>query len=140
MFWRKILFLAAWYVAGNIVGWMYGKHRKKTKKSSTSPSWDIKNTAHEFIQTQKAFLKDIENKYIPEDKREMFEQKKAAFLNQAEKYMKKWETLFWEIKENKTVQQSSKKAKNVFHDVSEKWRVAVAKARDKMKKEEENKF
>lgn len=113
MFGRKILFLAAWYVAGNIVWGVYGKYKKNTKKSSVwNKRWDVKQTAQNFIETQKAFLLDLEEKYIPEDKKKIFQEKKSAFLSAAESYMKKWEKFISEFTEKDNIQAASSEEKD----------------------------
>lgn len=133
------MFLAAWYVAGNVVASMYGSSKKRKKKSAGSKE-EVKLIVEGFLDTHKNFISDVEKKYIPKDKREVFEEKKNAFLTAAQKYMKKGEEMIQDIKENEAVKSSTKKAGKTMTALSEKGRVAVAKTAQKMKKTDENEF
>lgn len=101
MFWRKIIFLAAWYVAGNVVASVYGKN-KKTVKNVTSKE-DIRSMIDNFLNTQKNFISDVEEKYVSEGNREKIAEKKAEFKVYAEKYQKQGKQLFEELQKNKEV-------------------------------------
>lgn len=138
MFGRKILFLAAGYFAGNVVASMYGNKSKKAKKLQSKE--DAKMMVENFIETQKNFIADVEKKYISDENREVLAEKKKNFLSFAEKYIKQWEKLLEEMKKNENVQSGAKKAKSYANKASEKGRELIAKAGEKMKKEDETKF
>ena len=75
MFWRKVLFLAAGYVAGNVVASMYGKNKKTVKNVKSKE--DIRSMVDNFLDTQKNFISDVEQKYVSEGNREKIAEKKA---------------------------------------------------------------
>lgn len=96
MFGRKILFLTAWYVAGNIVSSLY----KSPKKWNKVPKkiWD---TFTEFMQTQQNFLHDIEENYLNENQKKKFSEKKKVFLENSEKYIQEWKNFIKELQNTK---------------------------------------
>ncbi len=81
---RKVLFLAAGYVAGNVVSSLYTRKKwkdfqkdiEKAKKEGTEAEVFVKG----FLDTQKNFLMDIES-MIPAEKKKLFEEKKQEVAN-----------------------------------------------------------
>jgi len=86
MFGKKILFLAAGYVAGNMVASVYSSKKKRLKKAQGKE--DIKLIVEGFLDTQKNFLADMEKKYLSEENQEKLSQKKSDFKKFSEKYLK----------------------------------------------------
>jgi hypothetical protein len=118
MFGKKILLLAAWYVAGNVVASVYSWGKKKAKK--TQGKEDIKLMVENFISTQKNFVSDIEEKYVSEENREKLSEKKKQFLKHSEKYIKEWEKLLAEVSKNETVQAGKSKAEGFLWNIISK--------------------
>jgi len=104
MFPRKILFLAAWYAAWNVIGNLYSN---KNNKKNTNP----KKILDDFVLTHKNFLEDIELNYIPDDKKDMYFKKKQEFLWEAEKYIQQWEKIFQDFTSSEKFQSWKNKAK-----------------------------
>lgn len=71
MFWRKILFLAAGYVAWNMIASVYSEKKKK------------KNWAHVkgFFQTQQNLIEDLENKYLSKEGKKSINNVKKNLVN-----------------------------------------------------------
>lgn len=107
MFWRKIFFLAAGYVAGNVVNSLYNTKKKLALK--TQKKEDMKLMVDSFVDTQKNFISDLEEKYIPKKHKIAFEQKKKEFLDLAKKYSKKGKELLAEIGEDERVSEGKDK-------------------------------
>lgn len=128
MFGRKILFLAAGYVAGNMVASVYSWGKKKAKKTQWKE--DIKLMAENFLNTQKSFIADIEKKYISEENKEKLTEKKKQFLKQSEKYIKQWEKLLAEVSKNETVQAGKSKAGWLLWNVMSKGKELLAEMKD----------
>lgn len=124
MFWKKILFLAAWYVAGNVVSSVYSSQKKKAKKTQWKE--DVKMMAQNFLDTQKNFIADIESKYLTEDNKQKLSEKKKEFLKHAEKYTKEGQKLLEEIGKNEKIIAGKKKAWNVSEDLFVKWKAFLA--------------
>lgn len=101
MFGRKILFLAAWYVAGNVVSSVYSGGKKKAIKNQKPQ--DVKLMIENFLDTQKSFISDIEQKYLSDESREKFSEKKKQFALASEKYIKQWEKLLNEVSKNEKI-------------------------------------
>jgi len=96
MFGRKIAILAAGYLAWNVVASVYWSGKKWKKPSSKK---DIKKMAHDFMTTQKNFMKDVEEKYVSDEHKETFKAKKAEFLKMAQSYKDSWESLLSQAQE-----------------------------------------
>lgn len=112
MFGRKILFLAAWYVAWNVVSSIYNWNKRKVQKDQQKQ--DVKLMVENFLETQKNFVSDIEKKYLSEENREALGKKKKQFLEHSEKYIKQGEKLLSEINKNEQVQAGKGKISKVF--------------------------
>lgn len=108
MFGRKILFLAAWYVAGNVVSSVYSNSKKKTQK--TQSKQDIKMMLENFLQTQKNMFSDIEEKYVSDENKEKLAEKKKQFSQYSKKYLEQWEQLLQEIKNSKEISKETTKS------------------------------
>ncbi len=132
MFWKKILFLAAWYLAGNVVASVYSSKKKRTKKRKWKE--DVKALFENFLETQKNFISDVEKKYLSEETQEKFSEKKKDFLKHAKKYTQQGKKILEELQQNKQVIEGKKKAKGLVSTLNEKWRKAVATAEEKLKK------
>lgn len=132
------MFLAAWYVAGNVVASLYSGNKKRAKKAQGKQ--DVKMMVENFLATQKNFIADIEDKYLTDESKEKLAEKKKDFVKFSEKYIKQGEKLLWEIQKNEKVISGKKKAKNIASDLNEKGRAAIAKAGEKLKKNDENEF
>jgi len=113
MFWRKILFLAAGYVAGNVVASVYGTTKKKTK----SKQWkeDLKLMIENFLDTQKNMVSDIEKKYISDENKKKLEEKKEQFSKYSQQYIKQGEKLLEEISKSEKFLEGKKKANWVLN-------------------------
>jgi len=89
MFGRKILFLAAGYIAGNVVSSLYstkkGKDFKASIKKAQKDGGEKKVFLSNFFDTQKNLFKDLEN-LIPKKHKKLFESKKKEAI-------KIWNTL-----------------------------------------------
>jgi len=109
MFGRKIAILAAGYLAWNVVASMYWKWKKQKTVSSKR---DAKKIAEDFLDTQKNFIKDIEDKYISDENKEKLSSKKAEFMKVADSYKKKWEKLI--VEAQKTKNNGKDKASNII--------------------------
>ena len=62
-----------------------------------------------FVDTQKNFLSDLEDKYIPKQHKSAFEEKKKEFLSLAKKYTQKGKELLAEISEDERVSEGKDK-------------------------------
>ncbi|MCH8518272.1 hypothetical protein LAT59_00705 [Candidatus Gracilibacteria bacterium] len=95
MFGKKILFLTAGYVAGSIVGSLYrGKKKMPTQMKSKD---DAQKLAENFLEIQKNFINDIDNKLFSGAGKEKAGEAKEKFQVYAEKYLKEGEKLLNEI-------------------------------------------
>ena len=119
MFGRKILFLAAWYVAGNVVSTVYNSSKKTTKNKNIKT--DPKSLAEKFITTQKNFIADMEDRYVSDDNKEKLLEKKRQFLLAWEKYLEQWEKILAEITSNETYA----KSRNRLSDFVSSWMSVV---------------
>lgn len=113
MFGRKILFLAAWYVAGNVVSSVYNGSKKtgKSIKAKTDP----KSLAEKFITTQKNFISDMEKRYVTDENKAKLGDKKKQFAEASEKYLQQWEKILSDMTSSETYTNS----KNSFFDFVE---------------------
>lgn len=138
MFWRKIIFLAAGYIAWNVVASIYSGSRKKAKKAQSGQ--DVKMMVENFLDTQKNFIADMEDRYLSDESKAKLADKKQEFKKFSEKYIKEGEKLLAEVKKNENVVKWRKKVKDLASDLQSKGRAAIAKAGEKLKKENENEF
>ncbi|GEM_PF-1147461 len=83
MFGRKILFLAAGYVAGNVVSSLYadkkGKELQSEMKKAKKVGKDKELLLSGFMDTQKNFFKSLESMIPKEHKKTYSLKKKEAF-------------------------------------------------------------
>jgi len=78
---------------------MYGKNKKTVKNVKSKE--DIRSMVDNFLDTQKNFISDVEQKYVSEGNREKIAEKKAEFKKYAEKYQKQGKELIDELQKNK---------------------------------------
>ena len=135
MFGRKILFLAAGYVAGNMVASVYSGWKKKAKKSQSQQ--DIKLMVENFLDTQKNFISDIEKKYVSEENQEKLSEKKKQFLTHSQKYIKQWEKLLAEVSKNESITAGKNKASGIISNMLKKWKQFISEIQTKSKNENE---
>jgi len=90
MFWRKIVFLAAWYLAGNVVASVY-KNGKKSKKALR-----IEDIFSDISSRHSSLFSSLENSYLNlAQKKKLRSYKKhfssfwKNFLLDAKPYLKK---------------------------------------------------
>lgn len=119
MFGRKILFLAAWYVAGNVVSTVYNGSKKSWKNAKIKT--DPKSLADKFLTTQKNFISDMEKRYVSDENKEKLAEKKRQFLEASEKYLEQWEKILSEMSTNETYS----KSKNKFFDIVGTWYAVI---------------
>ncbi len=131
MFWRKIFFLAAWYIAGNVVNSLYSTKRKRALKSQKQE--DMKLMVDDFVDTQKNLITDLENKYIPKEHTSTYDKKKKEFLDLAKKYTQKGKELLWEITEDERVNDGIASAKKTVSKAKTDGKKAASKAIKKWK-------
>jgi len=115
MFWRKILFLAAWYVAGNLISSVY--NGSKVTWKSAKVKTDPKSLVDKFITTQKNFIADMEKRYVSDENKEKLEEKKKQFLEASEKYIEQGRKVLTEVQENEVYS----KSKNKLSELIETW-------------------
>lgn len=102
MFGRKIFFLAAGYVAGNVVSSFFSNKKgkelqsdvKKAKQEGTEKEVVISN----FLETQKNLFHSIES-LIPKEYKKTFEAKKQEALSMWDTLKKQWEHTLIQVKE-----------------------------------------
>lgn len=128
MFWRKILFLVAGYVAGNVVNTLYNSQKKRAIKFQKKE--DMKLMIDSFVDTQKSFFSDMEKKYVPAEHKSSFEKKKKEFFKITKDLSKKGKELFQEVMDDERVQKTTKKVKSI----SKEWKLIARKMKDISKK------
>lgn len=138
MFGRKILFLAAWYVAGNVVASIYNGNKKPGRKSQSKK--DAMALVDSFIDTHKNFISWVEKKYLSKETQKKLAGKKKGIAKIAKKYIQEGKKVFEDIQKNQTVASWTAKAKKAANDLNNKWRVVLAKAWEKLKKNNEDQF
>jgi len=108
----------------------------------------MKMMVENFLQTQKNMISDIEKKYVSDENKEKLAEKKKQFTEYSQKYLKQWEKLLQEIKNNEKLEQGKQQASNTawsilwflkksfsqVADVSEKTSDSLAKAEKKVEK------
>lgn len=137
MFGKKILFLAAGYVAGNMVASVYSWGKKKAKKVQWKQ--DIKLMVENFISTQKNFMSDIEKKYVSEENQEKLSEKKKQFLVHSEKYIKQGEKLLAEVSKNETLQAGKTKSGWFIANIMTKGKELISELKEGSKTESKKK-
>jgi len=125
MFGRKILFLAAWYVAGNVVSSLYTSKKgkdlqaemKRARKKWTESEVFISN----IIETQKNLFGDVA-KYIPKEHQKIFYWKKKEFLWVLNSLQKYWDRFLQNLQEqwSDSVTSAAKKVWWVAQKVAKK--------------------
>ena len=138
MFGRKIMFLAAGYVAGNVVASVYSSGKKRRKKQTWNTG-DVKLIVEGFLDTQKNFIADMEKKCLSDENQKKFNKKKKELLKQAEKYTKEWQKLLEEIGKSEAVATGKEKASWVFSNLLSKWQDFLTNMRKEVEKEEKTK-
>lgn len=131
MFWKKLLFLTAWYVAWNIVASLYkGKKKTPTKLKNKQ---DAKDIAEHFLETQRNFIADVEKRFLSENSREKLDETKETFHKYANEYLKEGEKLLAELQVNEKYQETKSKTLSFFENLKSKAQALYEQAR----KEEE---
>lgn len=115
MFWKKIFFLTAWYVAWSIVGSLYKWKKKILSWSKKAPS--VKELSENFIEIQKNFISDIEKKFLSSEAKEKLAERKESFQNYAQDYLRQWEKLLKDIQANELYQDTQKKWLSFFQNL-----------------------
>lgn len=128
MFGKKIFFLAAGYIAGNIVSTLYNSKSKKAQKMQSRE--DAKMMLDNFLQTQKNLLWDLENKFLSDENKDTFTQKKKEFWELSKKYIEMWEKFLSEISKNQQVQSAQEKGKDAVRKWIKKWKKLLADLQD----------
>ena len=125
MFGKKLLFLAAWYVAGNVVSSLYSTKKgkdlqsemKKAKKSWTETQVFISNV----LDTQKNFFSDI-RKLVPKEHEKAFQKHidsaQKLFVSFKEQWSEIWKDL--EGTSSETLSSTAKKVGGVAKKVVKK--------------------
>lgn len=137
MFWKKILFLSAWYIAWSIVGSLY-KSKKKIPAQLKSKK-DIKQLTESFLEIQKNFINDVEKRFLSENGKEKLDSTKKKFHEYAEKYLKEGESLIREIQATETYDKAKKKWFSLFEALRLKKSEVVQDIKMKVQKNEINK-
>lgn len=107
MFWKKIILLTAWYIAGSVVGSLY-KSKKKIPAQLKSKK-DFQQLTESFLEIQKNFIRDVEKRFLSENGKEKLDATKKKFHQYAEKYLQEGEKLMREIQETEVYAQTKKK-------------------------------
>lgn len=136
MFGRKILFLAAWYVAGNIVSSVYNGSKKKVNK--TKWNTDIKDMVDNFISTQKNMISDAEQKYLSDESRKKLAEKKKDFAKYSRKYISQWEKLLEDMQKNENFSLTRSKLWSVYKKITSKTKVFMNELQDEEKLKNKN--
>lgn len=131
MFWKKIFFLTAWYVAWNIVASIYKGNKKNPSKLKNKQ--DVKDVAENFLEIQKNFIDDIEKKFLSESSREKLDETKESFHKYANDYLKQGEKLLAELQVSEKYQDTKAKWLSFFENLKFKAQTLYEQAR----KEEE---
>ena len=132
MFWKKILFLTAGYVAGNIVASLYkGKKKTPTKLKSKK---DAKDIAEHFLETQRNFIADIEKKFLSESSREKLDETKETFHKYASEYLKEGEKLLTELQVSEKYQETKSRWLSFFENLKAKAQSLYNQALEEEKK------
>ncbi|MCD5374991.1 hypothetical protein LR010_00900 [Candidatus Gracilibacteria bacterium] len=124
MFGRKILFLAAGYVAGNMVASVYSGGKKKAKKAQGKE--DVKLMVENFLNTQKNFIADVEDKYLSDENKKKLSEKKQDFMKASEKYIAQGEKLLSEVSKNEKIAAGKNKAGGFLGDALKKGKQLLA--------------
>lgn len=125
MFGRKILFLAAWYVAGNVVSSLYSSKKgkelqadiKKAKKQGNESEVFISN----ILETQKNLFSDL-GKMIPKEHQKAFLSKKKEIVGIFNGVKDQWVELLQSLEErsSQSVASTAKKVWWVAKKVAQK--------------------
>lgn len=137
MFWKKILFLSAWYIAWSIVGSLY-KSKKKIPAQLKSKK-DIKQLTESFLEVQKNFINDIEKRFLSENGKEKLDSTKKKFHEYAEKYLKEGEKIIHEIQATEAYQKTKKKWFSIFEALKLKKAEVVEDIKMKVQKNQADK-
>ena len=128
MFNKKFFLIAAWYVAGSIVGSLYNKKtpgalKKELEDSKQSGQGEVKVLLANFVETHKNVLADLENTIMSEKNKALFQEKKAQLLEIAEGYKIEGLKLLAEVQE---------KGKSHFVEVSDKLEKLYLEKKDEL--------
>jgi len=129
MFGRKILFLAAWYFAGNIVSSIYSGSKKGKKHHNVS------HALKTFVDTHEKIINTASKSYLNKDQQEKFQSFKSKFFKSFESLSKEGKTLLQDISQNESVKDFKNTAQKKMQNVWESWRKAVAKVSERVKKD-----
>lgn len=115
MFWKKIIFLAAGYVAGNIVSSLYtskkGKELFSDLKNAKKDGSETRVFVSNMMETQKNLFLDIK-KSLPKEYQNTFDSKLKEFTGKFQSLKKLGEKILQDIEE-KWVSKVSKSARNI---------------------------
>ena len=96
---------------------MYGSKKKSVKKIKTRE--DVKALAENFLETQKKLMHELEKKYISDENKEKFEEKKKEFRVLAKKYIAQGEDLLKQIEAKEKLQEGKNKVFSFFRSLKE---------------------
>jgi len=133
MFGRKILFLAAGYVAGNMVSTLYTNWKKWKKQQSISLAF------RSFVDTHEKIIDTASKSYLTKDQQKKFSSISSKMKNTYRAVSTEGKSLMKDISRNESFQEIKKSAKKNIKSVSESWRKSVAKISEKVRKDS-NKF
>jgi len=128
MFSRKILFLAAWYVAGNVVSSVYSGSQKKWR--STTSKLDPQSLAQKFFNTQKNMISDVEKKYLSKEQQKKVSHLKKDITKSAKKYVVEWKKILGDISQNETFKNTQDTAKKHISKIKKSGKEGIKKVRN----------
>jgi len=109
---RKILFLAAWYVAGNVVSSLYTSKKGKDLQAEMQKAKKKWSESEVFIanilETQKNLFSDV-SRFIPKEHQKTFESKKKELLSTFNWLKKQGETFLKNLEESSEKSKTTKK-------------------------------
>lgn len=134
MFWKKILFLTAWYIAWSVVGSLYKS--KKKMPSQLKSKKDAKQLTESFLEIQKNFIDDIEKRFLSENGKEKLQTTKKKFHEYADRYLEEGEKILAEIQVSEKYQETKTRWLSFFENLTSKAQSLYNKAlaeEDKLK-------
>ncbi len=116
---KKLTLLLSWYIAWSVISSLYSnKKGKDLKRTLSKAKQDWKNEKKllldNVIETQRNFIKDLENIFFTEENKEYLNTKKEELKKIVENYKKEWEELlktlqkWWKDKQKKIKEQLTK--------------------------------
>jgi len=133
MFGRKILFLAAGYVAGNVVSTLYTNWKKWKKQQGIS--WAFQS----FVDTHEKMIDTASKSYLTKDQQKKFSSLSSKMKDTFLSLSTEGKSLMRDISKNESLQWIKKSAKKNIKNVSESGRKTAAKISEKVLKDS-NKF